>query len=201
MRNRAKCVFQSELIHRSFLGPMTCPTLPCFTYPTLLHPIMPTPPYPTLSYPILSYPILSYPTPPHSNALHSTPLHSTPLHSTPGRRSLAGDRAGTFCPESQLESAIYYNQGRSRHASLGCWSTTEPFKDYQNPNSWSRSRGHKGWRPLSPESELEPEPSGHQTRGRSRSQGRNASLELEPEPFKNVFDSGGGERGFANITR
>ena len=35
-----------------------------------------------------------------------------------------------------------------------------------------------------PESELEPETSGHKTRGKSRSQGRKAFL--EPEPFKSI---------------
>ena len=42
----------------------------------------------------------------------------------PGRRCAAGDRAGTFCLESQLESPIYFNQSRSQHASLGHVSTT-----------------------------------------------------------------------------
>ena len=79
----------------------------------------------------------------------------------PGRRCSTGDRTGTFCPESQLESPIYFNQSRSRHASLGRMSTTEPCKDYHNPNSWSRIRGHQSWGPFSPESELEQEPSGH----------------------------------------
>ena len=82
---------------------------------------------------------------------------------------------------------MYFNQRRSRHASLDRVSTTEPYKSYQNPNIWSRSSG-----PLelgaNPESELEPEPSRHKTRGRSRSQGRNASLELQPEPFKTFPD-------------
>ena len=121
---------------------------------------------------------------PHNATLATQ--HPPDCTGPPGRRCAAGDRAGTFCPESQLESPIYYNQSRSRHGSLGRVSTTEPCKDYQNPDSWSRRRGHQSWGPFSPESELEQEPSGHCTLVRSRSHGRNASLKLEPEPF-NIF--------------
>ena len=70
--------------------------------------------------------------------------------------------------ESHLESPMYFNQCWSRHASLDHASTTEPYKNYHNPNIGSRSRGHCSWEPFSSESELEPEPWGHKTRGRSR---------------------------------
>ena len=69
---------------------------------------------------------------------HSTP--PWPLSILPTAKGLLAGVARLetepehFFPKSQLESPINFNQSRSRYASLGRVSTTEPCKNYQNPN-------------------------------------------------------------------